>query len=180
MHSIRMRGNTSTPHRDPTDPPRRRANQRNGHGPYTNDRPPIIQSVSRETGAHRCWVGDRADRRTCHPLIAENIPVESTILYTDEWQSYHRSHTPPATVRHGVHEWARDDDGDGVRDTHCHTCEGAGAALRTYLRICRGVPKQALPLSVATYEAMVHAKRVMPDLIRRMGVGYLSVHTGYT
>jgi transposase len=61
-----------------------------------------------------------------------------------------------ATVSHGVHEWARDDYGDGRRKVHGHTCEGAGAALRTYLRAFRGVHKQYLHPYVATYEAMVN------------------------
>ena len=33
-------GKKSLPHRDPADPPRRRGNQRKGHGTYANDRPP--------------------------------------------------------------------------------------------------------------------------------------------
>ncbi len=136
--------------------------------------------ISRETGEQRFWVCDHADTRTCHDLIAENVPAGSTRLYTDEWPSYRRSHASHGTVCHGVHEWARDDDGDGQREVHCNTCEGAGAALRTYLRAFRGVHKQYLHLYVATYEAMVNAKRVTPNLIRRMCVGDLSVHTGYT
>jgi transposase len=83
-------------------------------------------------------------------------------------------------VCHGVREWARDDDGDGQREVHGHSCEGAGAALRTYLRTFRGVHKQYLHLYVATYEAMVNAKRVTSELIRRMCLGNLSAHTGYT
>jgi hypothetical protein len=35
-------------HRDPDDPPRRRANKRRGHGTYDNERPPIVGSVGRE------------------------------------------------------------------------------------------------------------------------------------
>jgi len=104
----------------------------------------------------------------------------STQLYTDEWQSYRGSHPAHATVRHGVHEWARDDDGDGRREVHCNTCEGAGAALRTYLRAFRGVHKQYLHLYVATYEAMVNTKRVTPTLIRRMCMRTLSAYSGYT
>jgi hypothetical protein len=84
------------------------------------------------------------------------------------------------TVRHGVREWARDDDGDGRREVHCNSCEGAGAALRTYLRAFRGVHKQYLHLYVATYEAMVNAKRVTPKLIRRMCIIDASMHPGYT
>jgi hypothetical protein len=102
--------------------------------------------------------GDHADRQTCHGLRFENLPAGSTQLYTDEWQSYRGSHPAHATVRHGVHEWARNDDGDGQR----------------------GVHKQYLHLYVATYEAMVNSKRITPELIRRMCLSGLSEHTGYT
>jgi transposase len=168
------------PHRDPHDPPRRRANKRKGHGTYANDRPPIISVVSRQTGEHRFWVCDHADTRTCRRLIAGNVPLGSTQLYTDEWQSYRGSHPCHATVHHGVHEWARDDDGDGRREVHCNTCEGAGAALRTYLGVFRGIHKQYRHLYVATHEAMVNTKRVTPTLIRRMCIRDLSVYTGST
>jgi transposase-like protein len=175
-----MRGKHSTPHRDPTDPPRRRAQKRKGHGTYAHNRPPIRRVVSRETGAQRFWVCDHADTRTCHDLIAENVPTDGTILSTDEWQSYRGCHTAHAPVCHRTREWARDDDHDGVREVHCNTCEGAGAALRTDLRAFRGVHKQYLHLYVATYEAMVNVQRVTPPLIRRMCVGARSPHTSYT
>ena len=136
--------------------------------------------VSRETGEQRFWVCDHADTRTCHELITENVPLDRTILYTDEWQSYRGSHPAHATVCHSAREWARGDDRDGVREVHCTTCEGAGAALRTYLRAFRGGHKRYLHLYVATYEAMVNTKRVTPHLIRRMCVGALSSHTSYT
>jgi predicted RNA-binding Zn-ribbon protein involved in translation (DUF1610 family) len=111
-------GKKGSPHLDPTDLPRRRAHQRRGHGTYANDRPPLVSIISRDAGEQRFWVGDHADRHTCAALIAENIPAPSTQLYTNEWQSYRRSHPSHATVRHGVHEWARDDDGDGCREVH--------------------------------------------------------------
>jgi transposase len=136
--------------------------------------------ISRETGEQRWWVCDHADTRTCAALIAEHVPPIGTRLYTDEWQSYRRSHPCHATVRHGVHEWARDDDGDGRREVHCNTCEGAGAALRTYLRAFRGVHKRYLHLYSATYEAMVNTKRVTATLIRRMCVRSLSAHSSCT
>jgi transposase len=79
-----------------------------------------------------------------------------------------------------VREWARDDHGDGQREVHCHTCEGAGAALRTYWRAFRGVHTRYLHLYVATYEAMVNANQVTPELIQRMCLGNLSAHTSYT
>ena len=113
-------------------------------------------------------------------LVAENVSAVSTMLYTDAWQSYRGSHRAHATVRHGVHERARDDDGDGQREVHCNTCEGAGGALRTSLRAFRGVHKQYLHLYVATYEAMVNTKRVTPTPIRRMCILNLSTSSGVT
>jgi hypothetical protein len=83
-------------------------------------------------------------------------------------------------VCHGIREWARDDDHDGVREVHGNTCEGAGAALRTSLLTFRGVYKQYLHLYGATYEAMVNAKRVTSHLIRRMCVDTGSPHTSVT
>ena len=125
-------------------------------------------------------MGDHADRHTCRNLMADNIPPGSARLSTDAWQRYRGSPPGHATVAHAVREWARDDEGDGQREVHGHSGEGAGAALRTYVRTFRGVHKQNLHLDVATYEAMINAKRVTPDLIRRMCLGQLSAHTGYT
>jgi hypothetical protein len=71
--------------------------------------------------------------------MADNIPAGSTTLYTDEWQRSHGSHAAHATVCHSAREWARDGDGDSRREVHCHSGEGAGTALRTYLRAFRGV-----------------------------------------
>ena len=136
--------------------------------------------ISRDTGEQRWWVCDHANRQTCHTLIADNVPAGSTTLYTDEWQSYHGSRAAHATVCHRTREWARDDDGDGRREVHGNSGEGAGTALRTSLLAFRGVHKHYLQLYVATYEAMVNTKRVTPHLIRRMCGGDPSAQTGYT
>ena len=168
MSSTRTRGKKSTPHHDPDDPPRRRANKQPGHGTYDNDRPPIIHVISRETGEERCWVVGYSDKATCQGILAEAVPRDATIVYSDEYRSYHGLDLRHATVNHSQHEWARDDDGDGLREVHCNSCEGAGAGLRTFLRPFRGVHKAYLHLYVATYEALVNAKRVSPTLICRM------------
>jgi hypothetical protein len=57
-----------------------------------------------------------------------------------------------------------DDDGDGVREVHCTSYEGAGTSLRTYLRTFRGVHKYELADYVATYETMANAKRITPTV----------------
>jgi transposase len=177
---ISTRGKNSTPPRDPADPPRRRANQRKGHGTYAHARPPIISLISRETGEQRWWVCDHADPHTCAARIAENSPTASTWLDTDAWQRDRGRPPAPATVRQGVQEWARDADGAGRREVHSHTGAGVGAALRTSRRACRGVPKPYWQLYGATYEARVHTKRVTSHLIRRRCVAELAGHTGYT
>jgi transposase-like protein len=150
------------------DPPRGRANKQVGHGTYDNDRRPIIHVISRETGEERCWVVRHSDKATCHGILSEAVPRDATIVYSDEYRSYHGLDLPHATFHHGEHEWARDDDGDGIREVHCNSCEGAGAGLRTFLRPFRGVHKTYLHLYVAAYEALVNAKHVSPALICRM------------
>ncbi len=56
----------------------------------------------------------------------------------------------------------------GFRKNQRKKCEGAGAALRTYLHGFRGVHKQYLDRYVATFEAMANAKRFTPALLRQM------------
>ena len=171
MRCIRTRGNKSRPHHDPADPPRRRANKRKGKGTYENDRPPILGLVSRTSHEVRYWVLEHADKPTTRTIIEGNVPPESTILYTDEASNYPGVHAQHASVCHSAKDWARDDDGDGVREVHCNSCEGAGAGLRTFLRPFRGVHKYYWADYVATYETIVNAKRITPTVIKRMCFG---------
>jgi transposase-like protein len=171
MSFTRTRGKKGIRHPDPNDPPRRRANKRRGRGTYANDRPPIVGVVCRETKIYRYWVVEHADRATSREIITNNISPEGTLFFTDEAINYTGLHPQHATVNHGQHEWARDDDGDGVRGVHCNSCEGAGAALQTYLRVFRGVHKYFLAEYVATCETLMNAKRITPVVIRRMCFG---------
>ena len=79
-------GEKSDPHRDPCDPPRRRANKRKGHGTYATDRPPIFSIVGRESGTVRFFVRHTADAQTCLAVVSSTVPTGATILYTDEWR----------------------------------------------------------------------------------------------
>jgi transposase-like protein len=124
-------------------------------------------------------VRERADSATCLEVVETTVPRSAAILYTDALAAYvpveDELHIWHSSVRHGspgeVREWARDDDGDGIREVHCNSCEGAGAALRTYLRGFRGVHKKYLALYVACYEAMANAKRITAAVIGRMCFG---------
>jgi transposase len=166
-----MREKKGRPHLDPDDPPRRRANKAKGRGTYDNDRPPVIGVVCRETGAYRYWVVEHADKATCRDILQASLPPDGTLLFTDEATNYTGLHPQHGTVCHALHEWARDDDGDGNREVHCNTCEGAGAALRTYLRVFRGVHKYYLAEYVATFETLLNGKTISSVVIQRMCYG---------
>jgi len=42
-------GEKGDKHNEPTDPPRKRANKKVGHGTYENDRPPVVGTIGRES-----------------------------------------------------------------------------------------------------------------------------------
>ena len=134
-----MRGKKGDLHADPTDPPRRRANKQRGHGTYANDRPPIVGTAGRESGQVRLRLVQHTDRETLcrhvHTFTQAGVQV-----YTDAWPSYQHIIRPHATVCHGAGEWARDDDGDGIREVHVNTLEGLWTSVRSVkLAIARGI-----------------------------------------
>ncbi len=57
------------------------------------------------------------------------------------------------SVRHtpGKREWARHDDGDGIREVHNNTIEGIWTGLRNFLRVFRGVHRKYLQHYVAVF-----------------------------
>jgi transposase-like protein len=163
-------GEKGVPHEDPEDPPRLRANKTKGHGTMENDRPPVVGIVGRETGEVRLEVVDNSDQKTLGPLVV-NMTKPGTMVYTDEWSGYDRlpelgrGH---ATVCHtpGRREWARDDDGDGVREVHNNTTEGLWTGVRNFLRIFRGVSKHFLSQYVAIFEWSHNVKKVTHYVLR--------------
>ena len=65
-------------------------------------------------------------------------------------------------------EWARDDDGDGVREVHNNTLEGLWAGLRNFLRPFRGVSKWYLDEYVGMFAWGYAIKEVTGDFIRAL------------
>jgi transposase len=160
-------GEEGVPHEDPEDPPRRRANKVRGHGTWDNDRPPVCGVVGRESGPVRLTVAGHSDGETLERVVGEATVAEA-MMYTDEWGGYNglpamgRGH---ATVCHKRGEWARDDDGDGVREGHDNTLEGLWTGLRNFLRLFRGVSKEYLYQYVAMFEWGYNAKRATPRFL---------------
>jgi transposase len=157
-------------HYDPDDPPRRRANKQRGRGTMENDRPPILGVVGRESGQIRLTVCDNTQQATVQPHV-ENTTEPNATVYTDECSAYNhigetgRSH---AAVSHSQKEWARDDDGDGIREVHCNTNEGIWTGLRNFLRPFRGVHKKYLALYVGMFEWAHNLKKVSSDFLRSL------------
>jgi transposase len=154
-----MRGKKGCEHFEPADPPRCRANKRRGRGTFANDRPPVLGTVGRQTGEVRLRVVADTKQITLRQHV-EQFTGEGTHVYTDEYDSYNTIARPRSMVAHGHKEWARDDDGDGIREVHTNTAEGMWSGLRTFLRVFRGVSKHCLSGYVAMHEFRVNLKRV--------------------
>ena len=93
------------------------------------------------------------------------------MVNTDEWKGYNRLRgmgRGHATVDHADREWARDDDGDGVREVHCNTQEGLWTGLRNFLRPFRGVSKWYLAQYVAIFQWGYNIKAVTDEFLRTL------------
>ena len=159
-----MRGKKGDEHFDPLDPPRQRANKRRGRGTYENDRPPVLGVVGQESGQVRL----RVVLNTKGPTLEDHVhrfTLPDCHVFTDEYDSYNGIERQRSTVAHGIKEWARDDDGDGIREVHVNTTEGMWTGLRNFLRPFRGVHKRYLCGYVAVHECSVNLKRISPDFI---------------
>ena len=127
----KTRGKKSEVHLNPSDPPRRRANKRRGHGSYANDRPPIVGTIGRESGQVRLRVAHQTDRQTLEAHVHQFTKVSAQV-YTDEWTGYHQIRRSHTSVCHGQKEWAKDADGDGINEVHTNTAEGMWTTVRNF------------------------------------------------
>ena len=126
--------------------------------------------VGRTSGRVKLAVVANSDRPTLERVV-RRATEPTTRVNTDEWQGYNglpAMHRPRSAVCHAAGEWARDDDGDGVREVHCNTLEGLWTGLRTFLRPFRGVHKKYLSQYVAMFEWAYNVKRVTSQFIRAL------------
>jgi transposase len=126
--------------------------------------------VGRESGQVRLEVVGNSDRETLEDGV-DRATLEGATVYTDEWRGYGRlpglgrGH---ATVSHADREWARDDDGDGVREVHDNTLEGLWTGLRNYLRTFRGVSKHFLAQYVAMFQWGYNIKAMTDEFLKTL------------
>jgi transposase-like protein len=167
MRCFRTRGKKGEKHPHEADPPRRRANKKRGHGTYYNDRPPVVGTIGRRSGKCRLRVAKRTDKRTLHQHV-EKFTTSGSTCYSDEWQGYNRLSRRHRRVSHSEKEWARDDDGDGIREVHINTIEGLWQTVRNFLRPFRGVHKKSLHHYIALCEHRINRKRISPSFISQL------------
>lgn len=126
--------------------------------------------AGRESGHVRLEVIGNSDRETLEDGV-DRATLEGATVYTDEWRGYGRlpeMKRRHATVRHAEREWARDDDGDGVREVHDNTLEGLWTGLRNYLRTFRGVSKHYLAQYVAMFQWGYNIKAVTDEFLKTL------------
>lgn len=165
-------GEKGSKHDDPLDPPRRRGNKQPGKGTYDNDRPPIVGRVGRETGQVRLRVVHNTTGETLVNHVHQ-FTVSQAQLFTDESASYNHVIRKRATVCHSQKEWARDDDGDGIREVHVNTTEGMWTDVRNFLRPFKGVHKDYLSGYIAIFEFNRNLKRLNAAFIASL----VTLHT---
>ena len=129
----------------------------------------MVGVAGRERGELRLCVVHRASAAELEPLVEARVAPGATVN-TDEWRSYSRLAAlghPHPTVAHVAGEFARDDDGDGVREVHVNTIEGWWTGARNFLRVFRGVNKVYLQQYLAIYEWTCNAQHVSREQLRR-------------
>ena len=157
-------------HSDSDDPPRVRANKARGHGTWNTDRPPVLGIIGRESGQIQLILKKNSGRKDLEADVLKATRIGTTII-TDEWGAYfhlseaNRIHD---TVCHapGKREWARDDDGDGIREVHTNTIEGLWTGLRNFIRPFRGVNKCYLQQYIAIHEWANNLKEVTLEFLQ--------------
>jgi hypothetical protein len=113
---------------------------------------------------------DHADAAELEEVIGCTT-LEGTVVNTDEWKGYNgvpRMRRVRKAVDHSGPKstWARDDDGDGVREVHCNTQEGIWTGVRNFLRPFRGVSKWYLAQYQAIFQWGYNIKSVTDEFLR--------------
>jgi hypothetical protein len=110
-------------------------------------------------------------QRTSRAILAAHVTRVTgaqAVVCPDEWREYAQLTQVHHTVDRGHRVWARDADGDGIREVHVTTCEGRWTMVRNFLRPFRGVHKMYLAAYVAICEVRSNEQRITPQFIARL------------
>ncbi len=135
----------------------------------------MVGVAGRESGQIRLEVVGNSDGATLEDAV-DRTTLEGAMVYTDECKGngrlpeLDRGH---ATVSHTEEEWARGDDGDGVREVHDNTLKGVWTGPRNYRQIFRGVSKHFLAQYVALFQWGFNIIKVVTDDFLRTLLGIL-------
>jgi len=130
--------------------------------------------VGRQSGHCRLRVRHPTDSKTWQKH-GQGYTKKAAPCYTAEWQGYNSINRTHNTVCHGQKEWARDDDGDGVREVHGNTSEGLWTTARNFLRPCRGVHKTRLKYYLAMCDHKINLKRISPKFVSQLVAEHRSI-----
>ena len=127
--------------------------------------------MGRQFGQIRLAVRHHSTRAELQPLVfAATRP--GAVVNSDEWCAYtqldqhDRVHWAVRHKKGAEQEWARDDDGDGIREVHCNTSEGIWTGLRNFVRPFRGVNKKYLHQYIAIFEWGYNLKTATSQFLR--------------
>lgn len=132
----------------------------------------MVGTAGRESGQFRLDVTKSNSINDLQPHV-DAYSRKGCTVNTDEWGGYNRvadSGRQHVTVCHtpGKRIWAKDIDGDGVREVHVNTIEGSWTGLRNFLRMFRGVSKHYLHQYVSIHEWAANIKKVSVEFLRAM------------
>jgi len=132
----------------------------------------VVGAFGRSSGQVRLEVCNSSGIRDLQPHV-ESFSAPKATVNTDEWGGYNRvkdSGRKHVSVCHrpGARSWAKDLDGDGIRETHVNTAEGFWTGLRNFLRPFRGVNKIYLGRYVAMHQWAHNLKSATAAFLRIM------------
>ena len=111
-------------------------------------------------------------RQTSIEPIVERFVRKGSSVFTDEYDIY--SHLTSfgyvhSSVCHSQREYARDDDGDGVREVHTNSIEGVWSLLRSWLMPHRGVSQERLQNYLSFFQyahnTRKRGKKLLPSVL---------------
>lgn len=133
---------------------------RRGRGTLQTEKPPVLGLLQRG-GRVIIEMLTNVQQKTIQPLF-ERWVKPNTIINTDEYVIYDRLEAwgySRRSVNHNSGEFARDDDGDGIREVHVNTLEGFWSLLRSWLRPHRGISQERLPLYLGFFQAVHNIRK---------------------